>query len=102
MVVWRRRLRGLREEGSALGGLNLEVEGVAWDQGRMGMVGLGEEVVREGVGTLGGKGLFRLGSGEEGRGFLKGHLVEEVGAMAVVGLGEGEVGTKKFNHNDTN
>jgi len=98
----RRRLRGLPEVVLVLGGATLVVVEVAWARERMDMEGLGEGVVREEVGTLGARGLFRLESGEEGREFLRGHLVEEVGAMAVVALGEGEVGIKEFKHNDTN
>lgn len=88
-------LQGLLEGDSELGGVILWLEGVAWDQERMDMVGLGGGVVREGARIL-AKALFRLESGGEVRGYLRDQQEDEV-----MDLVEAEADIKVFKGNDT-
>jgi hypothetical protein len=98
MEVLLRLLRGLLEVVSGLGGVISAAEGVAWDQERMDMAALEEEVVLEGVGTL-AKVSFPPANGEEARGYLR--VRKEDGDMVEGDLEEAEVDTKEFKGNDT-
>jgi hypothetical protein len=100
MGVLPRRLQVLREGVSVPEEVILAAEEVAWDQERMGMEDLEDEVVREGVEAL-GKGLFQLENGEEARDYLRG-LVEAVVATVAAGLVEVEGDIKERQGHDTN
>ena len=93
-------LQGLQEVVSVLEGEILaEVEGGAWGQERMGMVGSEDGVVQEGVVTL-VKALSRLENGEEERDYQKD--LEGVEVMVEADLAaEAEADIEEFCGNDT-